>query len=289
MRMRAVRFEITVVTLSWMTLLLLMLTLTIPPPSHAAVFFDTSFETCVVGGGASFPCEGWNDFDQEAAGVIGVATDQVFSGSKSFKQTLTKADGDGNLSKPSIFKSFPAGDHAFFRWANKWSVPFQACTINGQTKFVRLKTNLGYPLIWIVNHFGSYAMLFENSYGGGNPLLTTGVPVTTGKWDQLEVEWKLNTPGQANGLLRFWINGALKVEVLNKEMRGPTPTSVNPTTGAPMPSTGQITNTQIYVQCGAGNVWYDRFAVGNTRIGLATSQTSSDTAPPVIPLGVQVR
>ena len=289
MRIGAVRFKITVVTLGWMTLLLLMLTLTIPAPSHASVFFDTSFETCVVGGGASFPCEGWDDFKQEVAGVIDVVTSPTFSGGKSFKQTLTLATGVGNLYKPSIFKTFPATDHIYARWANRWSVPFQACQINGYTKFVRFKVTSGYPLIWIVNYFGAYAVVVEGPYGSATALYTTGVPVTSGKWDQIEFEWKLNTPGRADGWLRFWIDGVLRIEKLNKEWRGPTPTSVHPIYGFDTKSTVQITNTQIYVQCGVGNVWYDRFAVGDTRIGLTTGQTSSDVTPPVIPSGVQAR
>ena len=282
----------TATTVGLITLLWILSTLMIPPSSHAAIFFDSDFEGCTVGTGNDFPCEGWNDFDQEAAGVIGVATDQVFSGSKSFKQTLTKADGpSGNVQKPSIYKGFPAGDHVFFRWANKWSVPFQACTINGLTKYVRLKTNQGYPLIWILNYFGNYAFTLEGSYGGSSAsIYNTGVPVTSGKWDQIEFEWKLNTPGLADGLVRMWVDGVLRIEVLNKEWRGPTPTSVHPVSLVPTPSTGQITNTQIYVQCGVGNVWYDRFAVGNTRIGPTKSKsTSTDSTAPASPQGLQVQ
>ena len=291
MRMRAVRFEITVVTLGWMTLLLLMLTLTIPSPSHAAIFFDDSFETCVVGGGASFPCEGWNDFGQEDPAYVNIVTAQAFSGSKSYQQYLNMATGTGPLKHPSIYKSFPATDHVFMRWAIKWSVPFQYCLVNGFTKHIRIKVNNGNPLTWIMNYNGTYAVVVEAPYGYTTQLYRTGVPVTSGKWDQVEFEWKLNTPGQADGLLRFWIDGVLRIEVLNREWRGPFPDSVHPIYGSvyPTPSTATITNTQIYLQCGIGNVWYDRFAVGNTRIGLTTGQPSSDTTPPVIPSGVQAR
>ena len=292
MRMRAVRFEITVVTLGWMTLLLLMLTLMIPSSSHAAIFFDDSFETCVVGGGASFPCEGWNDFGQEVAGVSDVVTSPTFSGSKSFQQTLTHAGlPTGNVYKPSIYKSFTPRDHIFFRWANKYSVPYQSCLINGMSKSVRLKISQGYPLIWIANYFGRYSVFVEAPYYSTTKRFDTGVSVTSGNWDQLEAEWKLNTPGRADGLLRFWVNGVLLVEELNKEWRGPFPDSVHPIYGPnyPTPSTAQISNTQIYVQCGVGNIWYDRFAVGDTRIGLTTGQPRSDTTPPASPQGLQAR
>ena len=289
MRMTTAMFKRLAAIVGLMSLLWILSTLTIPSSSHAAIFFDDSFETCVVGGGASFPCEGWNDFGQERAGVIDVVTTPTFSGSKSFQQTLNSATGIGVIAKASIYKSFPATDHVFMRWAIKWSVPFQYCLINGVSKHVRIKVNNGYPLTWIINYYGNYAVLVEGPYGGQTALYRTGVSVNSGRWDQAEFEWKLNTPGLANGLLRFWINGVLQVEALNKEWRGPFPDSVHPIYGSPTRSTATITNTQIYVQCGVGNAWYDRFAVGNTRIGLTTGQPSSDTTPPASPSGVQAR
>ena len=196
MRMKTAMFERSSATVGLMTLLSLMFTLTIPAPSHAEVFFDDSFETCVVGGGASFPCEGWNDHDQERAGVVDVVTSQAFSGSKSYQQTQTIATGAGHPYKPSIYKGFPATDHVFMRWAIRWSVPFQACQINGYTKHIRIKISQGVPLTWIMNYYGTYAVVVEAPYGGTTSLFRTGVSVTSGKWDQIEFEWKLNTPGQ---------------------------------------------------------------------------------------------
>ena len=265
-----------------MSLLWILSTLMIPSSSHAAIFFDDSFETCVVGGGASFPCEGWDDFGQEQPSVVNIVTSQAFSGSKSYQQHLDSATGTGLVYKPSIYKSFPLTDHVFARWAIKWSVPFTACQINGYTKHIRFVMSAGFPKVWIMNYYGTYAVVVEAPYYGGTTLFQTGVPVTSGKWDQIEFEWKLNTPGQADGLLRFWIDGVLRIEALNKEWRGPTPTSVHPIYGTlcPTPSNVSIKNTQIYAQCGIGNVWYDRFAVANTRIGLVNG-TPPPPPPPV--------
>jgi hypothetical protein len=41
-----------------------------------------------------------------------------------------------------------------------------------------------------------------------------GAPATVrvGQWDSFKLYVKLNTPGQANGIVRLWINGVLKVE-----------------------------------------------------------------------------
>ena len=273
------------------TLLVLFLTTSavlVSGLSHGSVFWDDSFETCAVGGGTSFPCEGWDDFGQEVAGVIDVTTDQVFSGSRAFKQTLTKKDlPGGNVYKPSIYKSYTdiTQSHIFARWAIKWSDPFEYCTINGVTKIVRFVLNGGFPKVWVINYFGNYSMLVEAPYYGGTERIDTNVPVVSGVWDQLEFEWQLNTPGSADGTIRLWKNGAVLAERVGKEFIGPLPTSVHPIYGAgyPTPSTARHHNTQIYVQCGIGNVWYDRFATGTTRIG---SVFGGDTLPPSPPQGL---
>lgn len=55
--------------------------------AQATTFFDTSFETCAVGTGNDFPCEGWDDFGKE--NIIGPTHNKIeitnalaFSGSK---------------------------------------------------------------------------------------------------------------------------------------------------------------------------------------------------------------
>ena len=120
MRIRAVRFDTTVATLGWMTLLLLMLTLTIPAPSHAAIFFDTSFEACAVGTGNDFPCEGWDDFKQEAVGHLQITNSLAFSGTKSVKGTFDNVNGSSR--KPSISRSWTRVPHIFARFAHRASL-----------------------------------------------------------------------------------------------------------------------------------------------------------------------
>lgn len=41
----------------------------------------------------------------------------------------------------------------------------------------------------------------------------------TGQWYHIEVEYILNTPGVSNGILRAWIDGALKIEQTNIPFR----------------------------------------------------------------------
>ena len=154
---------------------------------------------------------------------------------------------------------------------------------------VRFKDDYGYPLVWIYNRYGTYSIVMEGPYDyAGTYVLTSGIAPSQTSWDQIEFEWKLNTPGQSNGLMRLWINGVLRAEQLNKAYIGPTPTSKGKA-GLVNPSTYLIRSAQIYIQSGVGSLYYDRFAVGDTRIGLVGSTTSSDTTTPSIPAGVQVR
>jgi hypothetical protein len=42
----------------------------------------------------------------------------------------------------------------------------------------------------------------------------------TARWVAIEQEVKLNTPGKSDGLVRVWVDGDLKVETLNMDLRG---------------------------------------------------------------------
>ena len=304
MRMRAMKFKMTVVTFGLMTVLFLMVTLMIPSSSHAAIFFDSDFETCATGTGNDFPCEGWDDFRQERTGVppniqSGIAVVQssvaAFSGSKGVRGIHdgkgTPGIEGGNTRKPSIYhKTPPNSKHIFARWAFREAPGFEYCAINGYTKLVRFAGG-GNPKVWITNHFGKYSVIVEAPYdaAGTTDLYTTNVAVSTSVWQQLEFEWKLNTPGQYNGHLRFWIDGVLRVEKLNRAWVGPTLTSVGINHHYTTPSNLSLDSMQLYMQCGLGTMYFDRIAMGNTRIGLLPSRPSGDSTPPTIPSGVQAR
>jgi hypothetical protein len=289
MRIGKARFKMTVMTSGWMTLVLLTFTLLIPDSSHAVTFFDTSFETCREGTGSDFPCEGWDDFGQENPGHLEVTNDLAYpGGTKSVKGTFD--DVNGSSQQPSISRSFTDSTHVFARFATRASPGFQI-SVNGHTKMVRFKGDTGYPLVWIMNRWGVYSIVVEGPYDatGSVDVYSSSIAPSQTSWDQVEFEWKLNTPGQSNGHMRLWVNGTLRIERLNNAYIGPTPTSVGPAHGLLNSSNYLIGTAQIYVQSGLGSIYYDRFAVGNTRIGMTTGAPSTDTTPPASPTGLQVR
>ena len=291
MRMKTVMFKRTAVTVGLMTLLWLLCTLTIPGHSHAAIFFDSDFESCTVGTNNDFPCEGWNDDGLANASVNGgagleVSTTHALSGTKSVKGTFDNTNGSSRM--PKVFRDFPERTHVFLRFAARYSPGFQYST-NGYTKMIRIHGVQGSPTTWISTYYGNYIIGMEQPYYAGANVLNSGVRFSTTSWDQIEWEYKLNTPGQANGLMRLWVNGQLRIEQLNKEYIGPTPTSVGPY-GILTPSTLKLSKVQIFVQSGFGQIFYDRVAVGDTRIGPAQSKsTSADSTPPASPQGLQAR
>lgn len=283
--MKTVKFKRTDVTVGLMTLLWLLYTLTIPAPSHAAIFFDTDFETCTMGTSSDFPCESWNDFETAQPGHLEVTSALAFSGTKSVKGTWDNINGSSQ--QPSIHRAITPSTYIFARFATRASAGFQY-SANGFTKMVKFKGSYGYPMLWIHNVYGQYAVIIEGPYDrAGGYVLYSGIAPSSTSWDQLELEYKFNTPGQANGHVRFWVNGVLRIEHLNHEYIGPTPDSIGPH-GLANPSTVTISDAQIYVQSGLGSIYYDRFAVGNTRIGPTQSKsTSVDSTPPTSPKDFQ--
>jgi hypothetical protein len=291
MRMWTAKFKMSVATVCPMVLLGLLCSLTIPGPVQAAVFFDASFETCAVGTGNDFPCEGWNDFGKEFINQpnhnkIEITNSLAFSGTKSVKATFVNALG--GIDNPSIYRYFPLSDHIFARFVTIQSPAFQICAVNSSTKMVRLTASAGgfYPVVSIGMVSNRYAVGVEGSWSLGSFLIQGGPVPSSTSWDQVELEIKLNTPGVADGLIRAWVNGVLWAERLNLQLRGPTPTSIN-SQGILNSSNFKYDTFQWFVQCGLGTKHMDRMAVGNTRIGLATGQTSSDTTPPAIPSGIR--
>ena len=304
MRMTTARFERSAATVGMMSLLWILGSLIAPSSSRAAIFFDTDFETCATETGNDFPCEGWDDFGQERTGIppniqSGVAVVQssvaAFSGIKGFRGIHdgkgTPGVEGGNTRKPSIYRRTPPNSkHIFARWVFREAPGFEYCAINNNTKLVRFTGN-GNPKVWVVNSAGFYIVTVEAPYDatGTTDIYYTGVRVSTSAWQQLEFEWKLNTPGQYNGHLRLWIDGVLRVEKLNRAWVGPTLTSVGINHHYTTPSNLDLDTMQIYMQCGLGTMYYDRVAMGDTRIGLLPSQPSGDSRPPASPQGLQAR
>ena len=287
MRRETVLLKQTAAILGLVTLLCILNTFITPSSSHAAIFFDSDFE---LEGGNDWAANEWNDFGSAPAPgtFMSMTNEQAFTGARSL--TLAYDNINGSTQRPSIYRNMPAGNkHIFVRFAFRLDPAFQLSS-NGGTKLIRWRTTDGYPILWIYNKWNSYAFDMEGPYDRtGNWILYCNRAPSRTSWDQVEIEYKLNDPGVSNGLLRMWVNGTLCVESLNHQFIGPTPTSVG-LSGLSNPSTSTLLTTQVYLQSGNGKMFYDRLAVGNTRIGPTKStSTSADSTAPASPQGFQVR
>lgn len=273
-------------------MVLLALLLAVPSFAHATIYFDDSFETCAAGTGSDYPCEGWDDFGQENVAYHRVSTVRAFSGTKSVHLTY-----DNGAFNPSIYKSFTAGNHIFLRSA-VYQVAGFIPGANGASKRFRFRSSnstandpnptdgLGaYPIFWVYNYFGSWAVNIEQPCDNlpGGYWITAGTPAPD-KWEQFELEIIMNTGGLPNGGLRIWVDNVLRVQVLNRAWVSATPTGTS-CAGSPNnpywhPSDWVTSNIQLYKQSGTGNVFFDRIAVGNERIGIVGQQPAQDTTNP---------
>jgi hypothetical protein len=108
------------------------------------------------------------------------------------------------------------------------------------------------------------------------------------KWICYEWHFKLNTPGQANGLYEQYATNVtdggpaiLTTRYMNREFLGATPNDI-------MPSDAQWFRMRNYRQDGLGQMWYDNQTVSTTRIGCTGGGNTapSDTKAPAGPIGL---
>jgi hypothetical protein len=91
-------------------------------------------------------------------------------------------------------------------------------------------------------------------YGLGGQNVGTPVAVRLGQWDRIKLFIKPNTPGRADGVVRMWVNGALKFE--NTAVAVRENTSYNPNK--------VIMSNYVMDTSTAGTQRWDNFYVGET-------------------------
>ena len=93
--------------------------------------------------------------------------------------------------------------------------------------------------------------------------------VALGSWDELKLHVRLNDPGSANGIVRLWVNGALKVEYTDVNLRENTSYGMG----------RLILSSQNGGQTGGnGYIYHDAWSLTETD----PDQLSSPPSPPVM-------
>jgi len=277
-----------------MLILMLPLILLVAPAAEATIFYDEDFETDLTA---------WS-FGGEPNTTVTLSTDTALTGSQSLKMVYPNDESGGGT---AMFRYYPNQTHIFMRYGVQVAPGFVVGS-NRFSKVMLMGTDWG--------GFPTFGMELSSTDGGFAPpngyhvqiyaydcnspindpdvvFETTSVNPMDGQWHQMEFEAQLNDPGVANGLFRWWIDGNLIVETLNRQFRGPTPSSTACFDGGTFgtPSTVTYYATEIYRQSGNGTLYLDRVAVGDTRIGLVSGSGTPITpgsVPPNAPVNLQL-
>lgn len=133
---------------------------------------------------------------------------------------------------------------------------------------------------WWVFQFGSHVLsgIVSRAKDGVAVVYNQNGTFPFGQWVCVETHEQLNTPGQANGVYELWVNGTQVLSTRNVMFLV---SGDNTTMGI----------NRLYRQVGLGSLWFDRVAVGDSRIGCAGSPppTPPASTPPAAPTGLIIQ
>ncbi|MDF0643656.1 MAG: hypothetical protein P0111_06465 [Nitrospira sp.] len=265
--------------------------------TQAGVYFEEGFEGTLTPNWSTDSCS-YMGISSPANGCNpSISSDMPHSGSKSLKGNYTGtcavAGTPGADCGVWAFRSYGPTDDLWLRF---WYRTANFTYNFSNTKNVYLNTSsTGVPNgVW-EHVYGSREISFtmqnvvETCPSGSTVTCVylpnvSSVPLSDNQWYCIETHNKMNTPGQANGVIEAFVNGVQTVGYYNRTFRG---TSSN---GAPSgnSSTAQFNGLKIFVQAGSGYMYYDDFAAGNTRIGCGAA-TAQDVTAPASPSGLRIQ
>lgn len=249
-------------------------------PSHAAVDWDEGFEyanndTMDAVWSSSCPGNG---------GILFPSTDRAHTGSKSLKEIFRGHQAIGGQSATpgyqSCYKdrnlSAPTTNTLYSRF---W-IYMDNFTVDATTTKLTLQpayASDSYTSMWWGMMWGQPQFDVSVQKSTGDTEVLYGGFIPQNQWVCLETRITYATPGQSNGIVQNWINGALGVNRSDVRMDQAGQQSV-------------FRAVRLYTQDGMGTIYYDDYAVSrDARIGCNGSPTPSDTTPPATPSGFTAR
>jgi len=166
-----------------------------------------------------------------------VTTADAFTGEHALEQQYDQGQVDAGWICKVNNDGFP--DHIFVRWYHKFEQGFEG--FPPKMARVRYRHRSGDWASVFAVHFWiedgeAVADVYARNSSQANssgwlPIARSGfffdAPENAGRWIRLEMEVKLNTPGQADGLYRFWADDELIVERTGVDLRGGTQDKIN--------------------------------------------------------------
>lgn len=266
------------------TLVLLLILLVIPVSSYAVVFWDEDWEESpdVISNSNNWWDSSCAPGTWPSTSNPGLSTTYAYTGTKSLKHHFAGHQPLGGGCY--VDKYHPYTTEVYVRWMEYIVPGFQFDPT--QTKTIKPGDNYGSH--WWAYQWGINQMIFacqvckdalEGPYGTQNlfPNMNTNKSYSPiGKWFCYESRIKYNDPGVANGIIEAWLTiDGLENQIMgyyNREMKGPSISS-------PLSSNAGFIYVREYVQDGIGDIYRDRLAVGNTRIGCPGAPPPDTTSP----------
>ncbi|MFZ6030426.1 MAG: polysaccharide lyase [Chloroflexota bacterium] len=208
---------------------------------------------------------------------LSVTADDAFSGGHALQQHYEPGQVDAGWVCKVNNAGFP--DHLFVRWYHKFEDSFTSFPPKMARVRYRNRTTWTTSFavhFWIESNGEAVADVYARNSSQANstgwlPIARSGFffddPANAGRWIRFEMEVKLNTPGQADGLYRFWADDTLIVERTGVDLRGSTQEKINEV----MLDTYWNGGSPI-----AQNRYYDDFAIATGRIGAGQPAQVSD-------------
>jgi hypothetical protein len=165
-----------------------------------------------------------------------------------------------------LYSKFDAGGHI----GNKIAIINLTDGVNN-TKHYQVYIHTGHGGGYGVDHsYFSQWRFFALAQNQGTPVLPR-----PGQWDKLKLYVRLNTPGQSNGIIRFWVNDQLKLQYTNLNIRENTSYGLNKLNlSTYQPADRAVTN---------GVQWHDQFLLSTT-----DPDGGSTSTPPAAPTNLRI-
>lgn len=251
---------------------LLLVILIFPITGHATVFWDDGMEyadqpaMAAAWDGAS--CIG----DTQ---VLVPTTAKAHTGSKSLQEYFTGTPPNYEDGGSCFFggRRFTSTDTLYTRFY--MYLTDHAGTGNFLVGSPTTKITLQFPdscsvcySVWWVMYEGTrnLAAVWQHSDGNGANYVADGTLIPQQQWVCVELRMSHESPaGASNGVLQAWINGTQVMNYTNLVL-------------LKSGGSGPFTTTRVYTQNGLGTIYYDDFAVGDTRIGCLAGGGGGSTA-----------
>lgn len=286
------------------------------PLVHAATLFSEDFEGSAAQIAARWPNQSYCCFP-DSGGPFNLVTSPVAGGSQALRYNYVGSQYD-NPPKGggSAYWEYHTGDREIWlTWYSYMAPGFQTAGGGGvggvATKGLysyMYSPSTGQTRGWVFHYFYGGRQLTLSAQGIKDALGPASggyqpVPYDTenmwnnvqaysqpdGQWVGYEAHFKLNTPGQANGMYELYITPVsagqptfLASRYINREF-------VDADNSGRMPGDVYWYRTSIYRQDGLGSLYIDKLSVTTTRVGIGGTVPPSDTTPPSAPSGFTAR